>query len=279
LAAALGIDYANREIGMTHTPANTMRLRARSRLEQAGFTLAEAVVSVAVTMIGLGGVMMMNAQQLKLVSSTRESNAASWALQDRVELLRNVSWGNLTNADTLKLALNNLPDCARMLPNYTERVTLVKSTEAESSSATKLVVERTAKGEAKTVSTGTGLSAGKEVKVDVLVSWTDKGGRLRERSYTSIISDSGVTRTNIPGFGGPTGATPVDNGGSTDAPSAQPVEIFDTNGNSGSDSSGDSGGDSGTDTGNNGNGNGNAYGISGNNGNPHGNTNGNPGQK
>jgi Tfp pilus assembly protein PilV len=291
-----------------------MRLRARSRLEQAGFTLAEAVVSVAVSMIGLGGVMMMNAQQLKLVSSTRESNAASWALQDRVELLRNVSWGNLTNADSLKLAMSKVPDCARMLPNYTERVTLVKSTEAELASAAKLVIEQTAGGEAKTISTGSGLSTGKEVKVDVLVSWTGKGGRHRERSYTSIISDSGVTRTNVPGFGGPTGTTPVDNGGTTETPSTQPVEIVSTNGtsgDSGSTGSGDSGdsssgsgsgtgstGSGGSDTGstgstdtastgtgNNGNGNGYGYGYgnenSGNsgNGNPHGNTNGNPGIK
>src|SRR4029450_11619352 len=94
---------------MTHTRTNTMRLRARSRLEQAGFTLAEAVVSVAVSMIGLGGVMMMNAQQLKLVSSTRESNAASWALQDRLELLRNVSWNHLTDADRLTAAVGDVP--------------------------------------------------------------------------------------------------------------------------------------------------------------------------
>jgi Tfp pilus assembly protein PilV len=288
-----------------------MRLRARSRLEQAGFTLAEAVVAVAVSMIGLGGVMMMNAQQLKLVSSTRESNAASWALQDRLELLRNVSWGNLTNAESLKLALANVPECARMLPNYTERVTLVKATEAESATTPKLVIERT-NGQAKTVSTGSGLSTGKELKVDVLVSWTGKGGRHRERSYTSIISDSGITRTNMPGFGGPSGTTPVDNGGSSETPSTQPVEIVSTNGTSGStgsSGSGDSGGStSGSDSGtgstdgtgsttttNNGNGNGNGYaygygngngnsdnsGSSENNGNgnPHGNTNGNPGTK
>jgi Tfp pilus assembly protein PilV len=263
----LGTEYANREIGMTHTTRNHMRLRARSRLEQAGFTLAEAVVSVAVSMIGLGGVMMMNAQQLKLVSSTRESNAASWALQDRLEQLRNVSWDDLTNAEQLKTALANVPDCARMLPNYAERITLVKSTEAGTEGASKLVIERSANGEAKTISSGSGISTGVEVKVDVVVSWSGKGGRSRERSYTSIISDSGISRTNIPGFGGPTGTTPVENGGSSgsgssEVPTEQPTEIPDSNGNNGS----------------GGNGNGIGNGNSGN-GNPHGNTNGNPGKK
>ena len=267
-----------------------MRIRARRRLEQAGFSLAEAVVSVAVSMIGLGGVMMMNAQQLKLVSSTRESNAASWALQDRLEQLRNTSWDNMTNAETLKTALSHVPDCARMLPNYKERITLVKSSEASSASASKLVIERSANGEAKTISAGSGIATGVEVKVDVLVSWSSKGGRTRERSYTSVISDSGITRTNIPGFGGPTGAPPVESGsssgGSTTVPTEQPVEIPNTNGNgstgSGSTGSGSTGsgstGSGSTGSGSTSNGNGGNKGNS-SNGNPHGNTNGNSGKK
>jgi Tfp pilus assembly protein PilV len=275
-----GTVYANREIGMTHTPER-MRVPARSRLEQAAFTLAEAVVTVAVSMMGLGGVMLMNAQQLRLVASTRESNAASWVLQDRLEHLRNVSWDHLTNADHLKTALADLPDCARLLPNYTERVTLVKSSEADKPGASKLIIERTAGGSPKTVSTGTGISTGVEVKVDVLVSWTGKGGRHRERSNTSIISDSGVSRTNIPGFGGPTGATPVDNGG-TLSDSASPSDSGTTGGSSTTEPSqpvedtkpGNGNGNSG----NSGNGNGNGDNSTNGNGNPHGNTNQKPGQ-
>jgi Tfp pilus assembly protein PilV len=257
----------------------------RSRLEQAGFTLAEAVVTVAVSMMGLGGVMLMNAQQLRLVASTRESNAASWVLQDRIEHLRNVSWDHLTNAEHLKTSLADLPDCARLLPNYAERVTLVKSSEAEKTGASKLIIERKAGASPKTVSAGIGISTGVEVKVDVLVSWTGKGGRHRERSYTSIISDSGISRTNIPGFGGPTGATPVDNSGTpsdsetpgsgTTTEPPQPVEDVKP-GNGNGDSSGGNSGNS-DDSGNHGNGNGN--GGSSNNGNPHGNTNQNPGKK
>jgi Tfp pilus assembly protein PilV len=253
-----------------------MRLRARSRLEQAGFTLAEAVVTVAVSMMGLGGVMMMNAQQLKLVSSTRESNAASWVLQDRLETLRDISWDHLTKADRLKVKLSEVPDCAQLLPGYTERITLVKSTEADDTSAEKLIVERGPDGAMRTVSSASGISTSREVKVDVLVSWTSRGGRTRERSYTSIISDSGVTRNNIPGFGGPTGATPVENGSPSDgwtadegAPSTtQPTEIVPTTGNgnssSGNNGNGNSSNGSGEDS-SSGNGNGNS--------NPHGNTN------
>jgi hypothetical protein len=287
---------------MTHTHTR-MRLRARSRLEQAGFSLAEAVITVAVSMMGLGGVMLMNAQQLKLVSSTRESNAASWALQDRLEQLRNVSWNHLTDADRLTAALADLPESAKLLPNYEERITLVKSSDAGNAGASQLIIERNADGKARTVSRGD-ISKSVEVKVDVLVSWTGKGGRHRERSYTSIISDSGISRTNIQAFGGPTGAPPVSNGGSD----SQPVEIVQKpnadSDNSGSGTGSDPGTGTGTGTGstpgtgtgtgsdpgtgtgtgtgtttNNGNGNGNAFGhdngSSGNssNGNPHGNTN------
>lgn len=286
---------------MTHMNGINRRMRARTRLEQAGFSLAEAVVTVAVSMIGLGGVMMMNAQQLKLVSSTRESNAASWVLQDRLERLRNVSWEHLTNAGNLKTAMATLPDCAQLLPGCTERITLVKSNEAEVEGTEKLVIERGADGTMRTISTGASVSTGREVKVDVLVSWTSRGGRTRERSYTSVISDSGVSRTNVPGFGGPTGTTPVDNGnpsdgwtGDTTTPptTEQPTEIPNSNGTNG-DNSGGSTGTGGTTTGNtgstnNGNGNGNGNGNSGGstntnngngNGNPHGNTNGQSGKK
>jgi Tfp pilus assembly protein PilV len=250
-----------------------MRFGARSRHHLAGFTLAEAVISVAVSMIGLGGVMMMNAQQLKLVSSIRESNAASWVLQDRVEQMRHISWDHLTNADLLKSALSNVPECASALQGYKERITLVKSSDATKADATKLVIERTGAGQATTISAGAGISTGVEVKADVLISWTGKGGRVRQRSYTSIISDSGITRTNVPGFGGPTGATPVDRDGETDPTTpgddstpddpTQPDETPTTTpGNSG-----------------NGNGNGNGIGNgNGSNGNPHGNTNQNPGR-
>jgi hypothetical protein len=176
----------------------------------------------------------------------------------------------MTNAETLKTALSNVPDCARMLPNYKERITLVKSSEASNASASKLVIERSANGVAKTISAGSGLATGVEVKVDVLVSWSSKGGRTRERSYTSVISDSGISRTNIPGFGGPTGAPPVESGSSsgesTTVPTEQPVEITNTNGN----------GSTGSGSTSNGNG-GNKGNTS--NGNPHGNTNGNSGKK
>ena len=235
--------------------------------------------------------MLMNAQQLRLVSSTRESNAASWVLQDRLETLRNVSWSHLTNADRLKTALSDIPDCARLLPNYLERVTLVKSTDANKDSASKLIIERTADGAARTVSDSSDLSKGAEVKVDVLVSWTGKGGCHRERSYTSIISDSGVSRTNVPGFGGPTGAPPVVNGGTSSTQtdsgtsgtgtSGGSTSSSDTSGGSSSDGSTSGGTTSGGDnSGDNtpGNGNGFAYGHDSDNGNPHGNTNSNPGK-
>jgi hypothetical protein len=158
-----------------------------------------------------------------------------------------------------------------VLPNYRERVTLVKSTDAGKEGVPQLIIEHTADGQSRTVSQGD-LSDGVEVKVDVLVSWTGKDGRHRERSYASIISDSGISRTNVQGFGGPTGAPPVENGGSDSSPTesepsgespttgTQPVEIVEKSRGNDND-----------------NGNGNSG--SSDNGNPHGNTNQNPGKK
>src|SRR5436190_13278204 len=64
-----------------------------------GFTLPEAVIAVAVSALGMAGVMSMNSTHLRLVKSLRQSNAASVCLQERVEQLRTTGsdWRNLTN--------------------------------------------------------------------------------------------------------------------------------------------------------------------------------------
>src|SRR5690349_20409828 len=64
---------------------------------KAGFTLVETMIAVALSCATLSTVMVLNAQQLKLVKSSRETNAASLVLQDRVEQMRILTWNNLTN--------------------------------------------------------------------------------------------------------------------------------------------------------------------------------------
>ena len=57
----------------------------------AGFSIAEAVISIGIGSFSLGGAMLMNSHHLRLVKTTRESSAGSQTLQERIEQLRNVS--------------------------------------------------------------------------------------------------------------------------------------------------------------------------------------------
>src|SRR6186997_1288217 len=87
------------------------------------FSLVEAIIAVGVSMITLGAVLLLNAQQLRLVKSARESNAASLALQDRIEKMRTLTWKNLTDSTYVRdKFLTAPPPSARQLTRYTERI-------------------------------------------------------------------------------------------------------------------------------------------------------------
>src|SRR5689334_12169990 len=103
-------------------PEATLSLLKRGRSERA-FSLVEAVVAVGISLATLGAVLLLNAQQLRLVKSARESNAASLALQDRIEKMRTTTWKNLTNATYVKEKfLTSPPPSAAQLSRYTERI-------------------------------------------------------------------------------------------------------------------------------------------------------------
>lgn len=205
---------------MTHTHGLNWRTRARSRLEQAGFTLAEAVIAVAISAICLGGVMVLNAQQLKLVRNTRQANAVSMALEDRVEQLRLTAWANLTDTAWLENhVFDKLPDCAQFLPNYTEIVTLTPW--GETSDARMEVVNK-ADGGFSVVSDGATMAKQRQGRIDVVVRWEGADKRMRERSYATIISNGGITRVGLRESGGSTtGSVP---GAATSAITLAPTD-------------------------------------------------------
>src|SRR5215212_11543947 len=72
-----------------------------SRLQDA-FTIPEAIVAISVIMLALGAVMQLNGQQLKMVKSARQSNAATLSLGERTEQLRIATWRQITDATYLR---------------------------------------------------------------------------------------------------------------------------------------------------------------------------------
>ena len=108
----------------------------------AGFTLVESVVALGIAGASLAAVMMVNSQQLKLVKSTRETNAASLCLEDRIEQLRIVSnWDTLTSSSYLRdTFFSTILKSGAPLGAYTESIT-VKAYLPEDS-CTPLVVQK-----------------------------------------------------------------------------------------------------------------------------------------
>lgn len=211
---------------MKHVLGIKGRFRVRSRGRQCGFTLAEAIIAVAISAITLGGVMVLNAQQLKLVRSTRQSNAVSMALQDRVEQLRLTAWANLTNTAWLKThVFDRVPDCAQVLPNYTETVTL---TTLGGSSTARMEIVNKANGQFSVISDGSQMAKKRQGRIDVVVSWEGADKRIRERSYATIVSNGGITRVGLMGMGG---AASGDTSGTAGDPTT-PTTPGDPNGSS-----------------------------------------------
>jgi len=182
--------------------------------------LAEAMIAVAISAITLGAVMVLDAQQLRMVRSTRQSNAVSMALQHRIEQLRLTSWANLTDAQWLEThVFDQMPDCAQFLPNYQETVTLTPWNE---DSTAKMEVTNKVDGGFSVSADGSSMAKKRQGRLEIVVNWEGTDKRPRERSYATIISNGGITRVGLMGLGGavssnsPGGQTA---GGSTTTPS------------------------------------------------------------
>jgi len=200
------------------------------RSSQAAFTLVETLVATSVALIGLAAALLLNTAHLRLVKSARQSNAATLCLQERVEQMRLGDWRKITDAGYLSNTLLAAPPrSAAPLDSISERVTITAYPDA--SAAQQLIVERETDGQRETLLSGTGLESQRLAQVEFRVSWSGSDGRRRLRATTTMISNGGISRMNLPGFGTAGGAppspssTPVASGtgSTTSSPTATPT--------------------------------------------------------
>jgi hypothetical protein len=270
-----------------------MKLRSLlTRRRSGGFSLAEAMISVAIGGVAVAGGMTLCQHELCLVKSMRESNAASLALEERIEQLRLVNWRQMTNAAYLVTNyFPNLPKSRGVLDQYTERVTVMAFPDA--SACAPLIIERQSSGSVVTVNSGTGLDSQHLAQVNVRVTWRGKDSRVRVRELASIISNAGINRNSLPITGASSGSGTSTSTGTTSTTSTGTT----TTGTTGTTTTGTtttgttSTGTTSTGTtttgttttttttGSNGNGNGNANGNGNGNGNGQGNVAGKSGTK
>ena len=182
--------------------SNSIFLPPRSSI--AAFTLVETLIAVAIGTIALGGAMAINSQQLRLVKATREASAASHSLQERIEQVRTATWPQITDATYVSQTLfGSLPRSIAPLEDYRETITLkVWPERPPSDPGPVLSVAKTPKLPAQILSAGAGIADERLVKVDVQVRWGGRNGsRQHLRELSTILSNGGISRLNLPAMG------------------------------------------------------------------------------
>ena len=150
-----------------------------------GTTLTETLVGIILLVAFFASVFELNAVCLRYIDATKESVAALQNVQDRVEMLRNLAFTDLTSTASVQTLMATPPNAAPFAQKATETITI--SAFPTPNGVTQFT--RTAAGTVTTDSVATDL--GKElVKIDVKVAWTmTLGGRLRTEQTSNIISN------------------------------------------------------------------------------------------
>jgi Tfp pilus assembly protein PilV len=160
-------------------------IKKGSKRQIRGTTLVETLVALLLFAAFFASIFELNAVCLHYIDATKESVAALQHVQDRAEMLRNLSFTDLTDAGSVQTVMSAPPNAAPFAQKATETVTI--SAFPTPNGVTQFT--RTPAGTVTTNSVATDL--GKTlVKVDVQVAWTmTLGARLRTEQTTNILSN------------------------------------------------------------------------------------------
>jgi Tfp pilus assembly protein PilV len=147
-------------------------------------TLPEVLVAILLMAIFCGSVFELNAVCLRYIDSSKEAVAALQSVHDRAEVLRNLSFADLTTTATVQNLLTSAPNSSDFCKKATETVSITGY--PTGNGTTKFT--RTSDGTVTLNSTATSLGT-TLVQVDVSTSWNMLGGRARSEQTSTIISN------------------------------------------------------------------------------------------
>ena len=162
-----------------------MRLTEKDSSLKGAFTLVEVAVATLLLATFFASIFELNAICLRYIQGSKESVAAIAAVQDRTEVLRNLAFRDLTNANYLQNLLLAPANGSSFCGKATEVITL--SAYPTANGVTKLT--RNPIGSVALNSTAADLGT-ELVKLTISNSWTAVlGNRPRNEETTTIISD------------------------------------------------------------------------------------------
>ena len=156
----------------------------RTSQPTAGMSFPEVLVAILLLAIFCGSVFELNAVCLRYIDSSKESLAALQSVHDRCEVLRNLSFTDLTTTSTVQSLLTSPANSSQFCQKATEVVTI--SAYPTASGATQFT--RTPDGTVTLNSTAASLGS-TLVQVDISNSWNMLGGRARSEQTSTIISN------------------------------------------------------------------------------------------
>jgi Tfp pilus assembly protein PilV len=159
-------------------------MRPRQKAAEGGMTFPEVLVAILLMAIFCGSVFELNAVCLRYIDSSKEAVAALQSVHDRAEVLRNLSFTDLTTAATVQSLLTSPADASDFCKKATETVTIAAYPTANGTTQ----FTRTPDGTVTLNSTATDLGT-TLVQVDVSTSWNMLGGRARSEQTSTIISN------------------------------------------------------------------------------------------
>jgi type II secretory pathway pseudopilin PulG len=159
----------------------------RPRRRKIAFTLAETMVAMAVTIIGLVGVFAAISQAIRIVRSGREIGSASQMLQQRLEGFRYTPpWTNITTDAGIRSIVTTSTATSTNFRNVTETFVV----QPYPAGGVPLIVTRNPDGTFST--TGSDMAGESSVKFTITVAWTGIGNVPRVRQLSTIMTKGGL---------------------------------------------------------------------------------------
>jgi Tfp pilus assembly protein PilV len=154
-----------------------------------GATLVEVMVAAVLIAVFFASIFELNAMCLRFIDASKESLAAVQTVQDRSEILRNLTFSDLTNTAVVQNLMAAPANPAPFSQKATEVVKISKYPTANGVTQ----FTRSPGGTVVNDSVATDLGA-QLVKVDVAVSWTMTLGRHARTEQTSSIVSNGTKK-------------------------------------------------------------------------------------
>jgi Tfp pilus assembly protein PilV len=159
-------------------------MKLQRKQAAAAMTFPEVLVAVLLLGVFCASIFELNAVCLRYIDASKESMSALQSVHDRCEVLRNLSFADLTTTSTVQTLLSSPPNGSEFCKKATEVVKI--SAYPTPNGVTQFT--RSSNGTVTTNSTATSLGSSL-VQVDVSTSWNMLGGRARSETTSSIISN------------------------------------------------------------------------------------------